>query len=224
MSLSNFLITREVCIFENVDDAKIQFSPAEMDLMCNAGVLLTKNRILAGIRQMLEGLQEAMQRQYFHGHAGPLETVFHSLPKISRGDQYLGLPYLVLDYPRSFNCRDMFAVRTLFWWGHAFSSTLHLAGTQKEEFAPAIVGAFNSLAKHGYFIGVQEDDPWQHHFEEDNYRLIAGMDAEEFATVVSRSEHLKIAMEFPLRDVHFVSEDLLGSWKKLLSICGFGFE
>ncbi|RYY38375.1 MAG: hypothetical protein EOO08_14755 [Chitinophagaceae bacterium] len=207
-----------------MDEAKIQFSPAEMELMCNAGVILTKNRILFGIRSLLESLEGEMQRRLYGAQPGPLEEALVPSPKISKGENYLGLPYLVLDYPRSFDSRNICAVRTLFWWGHSFSSTLHLSGSWKDQLAPDVSASYRALSKSNYFIGVNEEDPWQHHFEEDNYRALALMTEDEFTAQVARAEHLKIAAEFPLRDVHFVADDLLASWERLLTICGVRFQ
>jgi len=207
-----------------VEDAKIQFSPAEMDLMCNAGIILTKNRILAGIRHLLEGLQQHMEQAAYLSERGSLSEMFRLPAKISKGENYLGLPYLVLDYPRHFESRNIFAVRTLFWWGHSFSSTLHLSGDPKEAYGPALAAARETLSRKQYYAGINEEDPWQHHFEEDNYRALAQFSEEAFATHVTRAEHLKIAAAFPLRDIHFVAEDLLESWKRLLGICGMSFR
>ena len=49
-------------------------------------------------------------------------------PRISRGEQYKGLPWVMLDYPRVFGKENVLAVRTMFWWGHYFTVTLHLKG------------------------------------------------------------------------------------------------
>ena len=40
----------------------------------------------------------------------PAEMLFHS-PKISKGENYKGLPYVMLDYPRCFGKTDIFAIR-----------------------------------------------------------------------------------------------------------------
>ncbi|RYZ23206.1 MAG: hypothetical protein EOO16_06060 [Chitinophagaceae bacterium] len=207
-----------------MEETKIQFSPAEMNLMCDAGVILTKNKILYGIRRLLEGLQAEMERAVYGADPGPLAEVLGPSAKISKGENYLGLPYLVLDYPRSFDSRNIFALRTLFWWGNSFSSTLHLSGVYREIFSADIAANYHLLAKHNYFIGINEEDPWQHHFEEDNYRAVALMNEGAFSDRVERAEHLKIAVEYSLRDVHFVSDDLLESWKRLLGVCGMKFR
>jgi hypothetical protein len=194
-----------------------------MDLMCNAGIILAKNKVLHGIRMLFEDLEGSLLRAGYYIDNEYLKEVLQASPKISKGEQYLGLPYLVLDYPRAFDSLHIFAIRNLFWWGHEFSSTLHLAGKYKEELQASIEAAYPQLAKRGYYIGVSED-PWQHHFEEDNYAAIAGMDEESFKKWCGAFDHLKIAKPFRLTDVHFVSEDLEESWKFLMGICAVSGE
>jgi hypothetical protein len=201
-----------------MDEAKIQFSPAEMELMNNAGIILTKNRVLQKIRLLLEGIQQEMEHLVYQEPAYRSSEFFQVSPKISKGENYQGLPYLVLDYPRYFDSVNIFAIRTLFWWGNTFSSTLHLAGDQKEGFSSAIEQNFSLLKEQQFSIGLNEY-PWQHHFEEDNYRPIADMDEDSFIHYCRQYDHLKIAKQWSLWDAHFVNEDLVESWRLFLKLC-----
>ena len=89
-------------------------------------------------------------------------------PKISKGENYKGLPYLVLDYPRYFGKDDHFAIRSMFWWGNFFSITLHLSGIYKKMYENKIEASFTLLKEESFFIGIS-DDQWEHHFETSNY-------------------------------------------------------
>lgn len=185
--------------------------------MCNAQVILTKNRILSGIKFLLQNLEKELM-----GNTSVIENIRHSEvfqrgPKISKGENYGGLPYLVLDYPRRFDSLNIFAVRTMFWWGHQFSSTLHLAGDYKKELAPKIEAAYAHLCSAHYYICVNED-PWQHHFEEENYLPIAAVSKEDFILYCRRFHHLKIAARWPLQTIDGVAESLKESWERLLKI------
>jgi hypothetical protein len=201
-----------------MSEAKIQFSGAEMELMNNATIILTKNIILQKIKALLEEVQNGMLHHVATESMYNNNLLFESTPKISRGENYEGLPYVVLDYPRQFELTDIFVIRTMFWWGNLFSITLQLSGKYRTEFGEKISDAYASLVKKEFFIGVGED-PWQHHFEEDNYQLISKLSEEEFKEKCMEGEHLKIARNFPLWDVHFVAEDLLHHWQYLLSLC-----
>jgi hypothetical protein len=201
-----------------MEEAKIQFSRSEMELMNNADIILTKNLVLYKIKSLLEGLQNEMVYEVQKNSGIYAHPIFEPTPKISRGENYMGLPYLVLDYPRQFDSVNIFALRTMFWWGNFFSSTLQLSGDYKTEFTPRIEEAYESLAENKYYISVHED-PWVHHFDEDNYRRIDGLDKEDFIGYCHQYDYIKIAAKWPLWDAHFAAENLLDSWSYLLRIC-----
>ena len=196
-------------------EAKIHLSPAEQELMCNASVILTKNEVLRKVKEMLEDLAAAMTLQEEARYGSRMPDVLLTPPKVSRGENYRGLPYLVLDYPRVFRGGDIFAIRTFFWWGHFFSSTLHLAGSYKREAEPLLMKALSGLADEGYYISCS-DDPWQHHFEAGNYRELAGLSQEERLELLRQRDYIKIAAKWPLEGGLSAANDLWNSWKRLL--------
>src|SRR5437762_7300116 len=98
------------------DHSKIQLSLFEMDLVNNAGWILTKNGIIQKAKQLLLGLQEK-QQVYLQLQSSSISAeVLRPSAKISKGENYHGLPYLILDFPRFFEHKDIFAIRTMFWW------------------------------------------------------------------------------------------------------------
>jgi hypothetical protein len=118
------------------------------------------------------------------------EEVTAPSPKISRGEQYRQLPYVMLDYPRFFTRDHSFAVRTMFWWGNYFSIHLVLSGKYKNQFATTIL---RSLKAGHWHIGVNADH-WQHHFEAGNYQPIDGNEK------VSDREYFKLGASHALSD------------------------
>src|SRR5882762_9510184 len=119
-----------------MDAAKVQLSKEERTLVMDPGWILTKNSIMGKVGALFAELSGRMQASYQLPTDGlPLNW---ATPKISRGENYKGLPWVVLDYPRAFGREDVLAIRTLFWWGHYFSVTLHLKGKYKELFLPVI--------------------------------------------------------------------------------------
>src|SRR5712671_4795594 len=114
-----------------MNSAKIRLSQAEMELVNNADLILTKNAILKKAYRLLGNLQVEQQKYIMLHPSGLPAKVSASTFKISKGENYKELPYLVLDYPRLFEQENIFAVRTMFWWGNFFSITLHLSGRHK---------------------------------------------------------------------------------------------
>ena len=150
-----------------MDDAKLRLSAAEMALVRDPGVILTKNSIIQKVVSLMAGLSEEYRSIGSGFPAGG------NSPKISRGENYLGLPYVMLDYPRVFGKEDVLAVRTMFWWGNAFSTTLHLKGCYKDMYLPVIREGWAELAEAGFYINVGYDE-WRHEHVADNYMPMEG--------------------------------------------------
>lgn len=181
-----------------MDEAKIRLSPKEMDLVTNAGWILTKNEILQKVAALLGELQ-VQYRQILETLPGLPEEVLAVSPKISKGENFKGLPYLVLDYPRFFNQQHVFAIRTLFWWGNFFSITLHLSGSYKNDFEKKISASLPLLREKGFYFCINEDQ-WQHHFEKDNYQPLPAMSDEIVRNYFEERSFVKIASRFNLEE------------------------
>lgn len=180
-----------------MDEAKIRLSPRERELLYNTEWILTKNSILEKVKQLLGSIQENYRARLANLPGLP-DVVRRSSPKISKGENYRGLPYLVLDYPRHFIRDEIFAVRTFFWWGNFFSITLQLSGMLKKNAERKIIDAFSILSSQDYFICIS-DDPWQHHFEKENYVPVSGMGRLEFEKRITQSSFLKLAARTELQ-------------------------
>src|SRR6185503_20445541 len=98
-----------------MQQTKIQLLPAEMELVSSPDIILTKNAILQKIKLFLEGIQ-IKQLDVLTDYSLKLpEEILKISPKISRGENYKGLPWLVLDNPRFFQHNNIYAIRTMFW-------------------------------------------------------------------------------------------------------------
>lgn len=192
--------------------SNVHLSPAEMDLFSNAQIILTKNTIISKTILLLEELQLQMLAQNKSN-----SEIFDIPPKITRGENYLGLPYVILDYPRKYQGKDLFFIRSMFWWGNFYSSTLHLAGSYKQKSYDNLKQEYHKLAAHNYYIGINSD-PWLHQFEESNFQLINSLKEETYNDYLGRHDHIKIATHWPLKDWSKAPIRLLKSWKFLLDL------
>lgn len=147
---------------------KIRLSPEEKALVLDPAWILTKRSVMEKAGALLGGVAEryqALMGQYGTS-AGPLGPIAVRFPKLSRGENYRGLPYMILDYPAVFDKENVFAIRTMFWWGHYFSITLHLKGVYRERYLPALLE--NIPATGEWHVAVSEDE-WTHAVEEGTY-------------------------------------------------------
>lgn len=197
--------------------AKIQLSKQELELVSNVDLILTKNEIMRKMTLLLQELQDEQQK-ILAAAPGINQEVLKSSYKISRGENYKGLPWLVLDHPRLFTQQNIFAIRTLFWWGKYFVTTLHLAGIYKDQLEENIFSSLKELDEEGFYICINED-PWQHQFEPDNYLPIHELSLNEIEKVRGKS-FLKIAKKLPLQHIDMALENLEKDYAILVKLAG----
>jgi hypothetical protein len=176
------------------NETKIQLSTFEMDLLNNAEWVLTKNQIIKKAQRLLEQVQENIFDYMNQSSVKLPKEVLSISPKISKGENYNGLPWLMLDYPRYFNKEKIFAIRTMFWWGNFFSTTIHLSGEYKEKYSHALIHSHEDLCKHDFYICINEDQ-WQHHFEKENFLPVKNFTAGEFNDTINKKIFTKLSCQ-----------------------------
>jgi len=201
-----------------IEQTKIQFLPAEMELVSTPEIILTKNAILQKIKSFLEEFQLKQQDilQKFSSHLP--EEVLRISPKISRGENYKGLPWLVLDNPRFFQHNNIFAIRTMFWWGNFFSITLHLSGNNKADLLKKIYGHFSLLDESHFYIYTGQKE-WEHDIDPNSYKRISSLNKDELEKVITENSFLKLAVKFPIDSLDAIEDKLLRNFELLVKCC-----
>ena len=167
-------------------------SKYELQLVTDPNVLLTKNRILQIVGNLLSELAEEYKKHLENTIAADRSLVN---VKISRGENYEGLPYLVMDYPRQFGRKDVFAIRSFFWWGNFFSITLQLDGEYQRKYSPVLKNAIKKNYLSGWFISIS-DNQWKHDFDKENYIPVEEVVPEN----IEEFPFIKLAKKIPLTE------------------------
>jgi hypothetical protein len=189
----------------------------EQELIDNAGWIYLKNSALQKVMDLFGALQPALEAHPLTMEFPFPEGCLAKGGKISRGERYKELPYVILDYPRYFSREDIFAFRTMFWWGHYFIATLHLSGGIKDRYSPILAAAWAMLATNQFQIYIQED-PWEHDFGNGNYKLIAAMQAQEFEDLIYRLPFIKLAKPYKLALWEKIIPEVVMDYALLLQI------
>ena len=201
-----------------IQQTKIQFLPAEMELVSSPDIILTKNAILQKIKSFFEEVQMKQQDILKKYSSQLLEEVIKISPKISRGENYKGLPWLVLDNPRHFQHNNIFAIRTMFWWGNFFSITLHVSGNNKNDLLKNLTQNASLLAKNDFYIynGTKE---WEHDIDPDSYKKLSAINEDELQKIISTNSFLKLAVKFTVESLGAVEDKLLRNYELLIKCC-----
>lgn len=202
------------------DPSKIALSEKELLMLQDADWILTKQRIIDKVSALLAQMVPVINQKFQH-LSMLSDDIRASVPKISKGEQYLGLPYVILDYPRVFNGDDVFALRSMFWWGNFISVTIQLSGRYKRLISVALDS--EGVSDPAFFIGINPD-PWQHHFKETNYRLAHTMSGAEQACIFEELETLKLALKFDLKDWDAMPHLLATGYDKISKLLSVSYR
>lgn len=201
-----------------MSEAKIRLSQKEMEVVTNTDLILTKNAIIEKAKELLRVVQDK-QETWLKTEKKIFFQALESSPKISKGENYNGLPYLILDFPRLFEQENIFAVRTMFWWGNFFSITLHVKGTYKKMFEEKLVQAHDLLADEGFYFCINGHQ-WAHDFETKNYILLAALTKNDFEKNCRDKEFIKLAKKISLAEWHNAPDKLFNYFKQMIEILG----
>lgn len=197
--------------------SKLILSDEELQLLCNSEWILTKRIIIDKISQMLGAVAEKQQAIIQQEKEWLPVAASQSVAKISRGENYLQLPFLILDYPRCFDVENIFAVRTMFWWGNFFSVTLQLAGTYKLQFQQQVVQRLADLQSSQFYLCVSESQ-WHHHFQPDNYVQTDQLSSEEITNIIESKNFIKLARHIPLQQYSEAAPLIENAFKEMLNL------
>jgi len=188
--------------------AKIHLSSEELEFVQNAQLLLTKNNIIEKVYELFGELAARLQQEGVYPSTVLTEELLSQSAKISRGEKYKGLPYVMLDYPRSFGKEDIFAVRTFFWWGNFFSVTLHLKGKYQQWLMPLLQKHKSLLAENNFQLNVTGDE-WEHDIREEDFITISEYENGIHEEKLAGKAFYKLSSRVELRQWNEMNEILL---------------
>lgn len=191
--------------------ANVELSDEEWKVLSNADFLLTKNAVIQKIMQAFSLLAEQYQDIVKWDASNWKEQVYIS-PKISKGEQYEGLPYLMLDYPRQFGKENIFAIRSFFWWGHYFSINLLVKGVYQEKLLPIL--ADTNLQDWSI---DQSETPWSHHPDKNKCLLLKSWQNTES----KQMPFLKLFKQLPINEWQKMEVFFLTSFSEIWQAISF---
>ena len=174
-----------------VQVSNLTFSEEELSALQNRRFFELKSSITKTMMREFSELETSIKHE-LEKLGGQVAGLPEQSGKIFRGENYKGFPYIVLDYPRSFNSKSVFAFRSMFWWGNGFSFTIHLQGEALEEQRAHLLSNWKNLKNKSFLICVN-NTPWEYHFGDDNYRELEGFSEQEIEDKIRTDGFLKFS-------------------------------
>jgi hypothetical protein len=191
-------------------NTKVTLSDGQLAMASDKNIILTKRAVIETAATLFDGLIPVINEN-FKASVLQVENLASSIPKISKGENYNGFPYVMLDYPAVFEKENIFAIRTMFWWGNFISTTLHISGKYKKYFEKNI---FTKIKQEGDFFVCVAENEWQHHFEESNYKKVSKINQTQMNTL-QQKDFIKVALKYELHHWNMMQLILPEGYKKI---------
>lgn len=197
------------------------WSEKELRLVNHVEVFLEKPGILKKAENRLVDLQKTLEKEI-----APLSA---DLPKgldliknqIARGENHNGFPFLSLDYPQNFSKKEMFTMRTLFWWGHYLGFSFILKGENLKKYLDRLLENRTAEPYKDIYVSLAPN-PFEWEIKEKNFSLVSQNNAEELQKTILSLDYLKVIRVFPVTDEKFMSlhwsQAGLQFWKDLTTV------
>lgn len=192
----------------------------ELQILEDQKFLLLKESVsqktIKYLAEIEQSLKEPIRKSSF---AFPSNALTKS-GKISKGENYLGLPYFILDCPRLFTKKEVFAFRTMLWWGHEFSCTLHIGGEQIKRIDDKFLLQLKreGISNDSYFCISKS--PWDYHFESSNYVPTSQLNLGEMKNHIRENDFIKISRFIPVNQWAMFKSFTLESFARFLILLG----
>jgi len=200
---------------------KIHLSALEMELIENKEWILTKASVINKVFQLFGEMHEVFRGIVEEESYSLVAEIFKkNTAKISKGENYQGLPYVIMDYPAFFSKENIVAIRTFFWWGNFFSISLHLSGRSfqiKDNFSKC----YHYLKENSFFICIN-DKEWQHNFDPANYMEASKVNEKKLDQIIKRG-FLKISKKADLNQWENVPEFFERNFIEILEFLKISF-
>ena len=184
-------------IAKTMQNKRIILTSYENSIMQDSEFLLSKRVVNAKIEEMWLLLKAEMQPLWDGFLQNKKISGSFEPYKISKGENYKGLPYIVLDYPRHYSKTDIFAYRAMFWWGNGYVFTLLLQGKYLDFFREKILENY-SLLKGKNIFAYTGDSLWDYDIYTENYILADSLTREQIKSLTNNA-FFKTGRQIPLK-------------------------
>jgi len=138
----------------------ILFSNEELNFLMDETLFPLKRTVSDKIIDIFDDVESRIRKEILSAKIDFPDNFLLKNGKISRGENYNNQPYIVLDFPRSFDRNNIFTYRTIFWWGNYFSNSIIFSGSIYKTYENKILNGIDTIRNKGWLISFYST-PWK---------------------------------------------------------------
>lgn len=154
----------------------MQLDTAELKLVQNTTYPLLKQAAMEKLKAVLtQTATELLQHDEIAKHVSQKQV------KISAGENYLNLPYLVADVPKLTSANPHLHIRILFWWGNYFACQFFVDTIQVNPQRLLV----NLPQLEAVYVLVS-DNIWHNNINDDCWKLATDLTDDDYAALLKQ--------------------------------------
>lgn len=126
--------------------------------------------------------------------------------RISKGENYLQFPYIILDIPQLSAGSNLICLRCMFWYGHYFSLSLLLKGKPAYAALPALSIAAPQLKNWQFSFA---NDPWLYCLEDALFTEVSAVSFTQMKTHLDTYHYIKLMRKIKAGNLNEIKRDFL---------------
>ncbi|MBC8047336.1 MAG: hypothetical protein H7Y00_11115 [Fimbriimonadaceae bacterium] len=172
-------------------DPKSFFTNREKEILYDTEIFPLKRTATEKLYSIFGNLSTALKDTPIHKQFVFPPGTDTTTGKISKGENHLGYPYVILDFPKLFDKENLFAYRSMFWFGHYFSFSLLIGGDIMKQYTNHFFKNVESLHSSEIFFSIHQD-PWGHTVKDPYYVLIDTLKTAQLKQMIFDNNYIKI--------------------------------
>lgn len=209
MSLLSFF--NDIVLFLAMRKSTIKLTKHELDFASDTIYPETKQSVITKLQELFDTCAQTFLQNTVYKHYTSSRQY-----KITKGEQYKQLPFVVLDYPQITGGEVVFVLRTMFWWGHYISCNMIIQTNLLHE--KQDLRAIRNLSKTLVLTG---ENLWEQDLDSKYYMEIQKLTDEELEEWMHSRTFLKLSHKVPLTEhenLPTLADTIYTEWLNILSI------
>lgn len=178
-------------------NTKIIPTNAELDVACNTNFFDVKRELTTKLVTTLERYGEKLLEEIITP-VFKKQGIQRTGIKVSKGENFKGYPYIVLDCPRLYSTDTEVICRTIFRWGHGWSLHFTIQGKTFERVSYSLPD-FSASFRNDWLLYTGENI-WEQDIDSEFFVPMSAISETSFSDILNPQQFFKMATSINLSD------------------------
>jgi len=190
------------------------FNSEELEVLQNQSFFQQKHKVTQRFYELFGNLIQTLKSNSNHLNFDYPDGTDISAGRITKGENYQNLPYIVADFPRHFSKKGVFAFRSWFWWGNYILFIWHISGEYLTQYEDLLLEKFTDFQKNDFYLSIGNNE-WQHHLDFKSYISIKHVTFEEFRGYIKTKSFVKLVRKLDLNNLANLEKEGIRTFETL---------